>query len=35
VTTAISVSAGPGHSSIGIADSLAYVTAFSASERSH
>jgi hypothetical protein len=35
VTTAISVSAGPGHSSIGVADSLAYVTAFSASERSH
>ena len=35
VTTAISVSAGPGHSSIGVADSLAYVTAFSATERSH
>ena len=35
VTTAISISAGPGHSSIGVADSLAYVTAFSASDRSH
>jgi hypothetical protein len=35
VTTAISASAGPGHSSIGIADSLADVTTFSASGRSH
>lgn len=34
VTTAISASAGPGHSSIGIADSLAYVTTFSASGKS-
>jgi hypothetical protein len=35
VTTAISTSAGPGHSAIGIADSLADVTTFSASGRSH
>jgi hypothetical protein len=34
-TTAISASAGPGRSSIGIAESLANVTAFSVSGRSH
>jgi hypothetical protein len=34
VTTAISASAGPGHRSIGIADSLANVTTFSVSGRS-
>jgi hypothetical protein len=34
-TTAISTSAGPGRSAIGIADSLADVTTFSASGRSH
>ena len=35
VTTAISTSAGPGHSSISIAESLADVTTFSVSGRSH
>jgi hypothetical protein len=35
ITTAISTSAGPGHSSIGIADSLANITTFSVSGRSH
>jgi hypothetical protein len=35
ITTAISASAGPGRSSIGIAGSLANVTAFSVSGRSH
>ena len=34
ITTAISASAGPGHSTVGIASSLANVTAFSASGRS-
>ena len=34
MTTAISASAGPGHSTVGIASSLANVTAFSASGRS-
>ena len=34
ITTAISASAGPGHSTVGIAESLANVTAFSASGRS-
>src|SRR5262249_53346752 len=35
VTTAIGAAAGPGHSSIGIANSLAYVATFSASGKSH
>jgi len=35
ITTAISASAGPGRSSIGITDSLATVTSFSVSGRSH
>ena len=35
ITTAISTSAGPGHGTIGIAESLANVTAFSVSGRPH
>jgi hypothetical protein len=35
ITTAISASAGPGHTSIGISQSLANVTTFSVSRRSH
>jgi hypothetical protein len=35
ITTAISASAGPGHTSIGVSQSLANVTTFSVSGRSH